>query len=328
MAGVNMTKGRPRIGLALSGGGIRGAAHIGVLQYFYEQDLPIDIIGGTSAGSIVSMLVGLGWTPVQMEAWPVLQGHNLLDFVNWFPSLPLMAIKVLLDYFAISTDWMPRLPMGLVRGNRLFKLLHQASEGKTFEQLLLPTIIPAVDIYTGKQLVFCSADVGKTIAPRLDKNSVIISDAPVALAVRASSSIPGIFQPVRYKSYLLVDGAIRNNVPADLVRFAGADFVIAVDLGFNLQDEKTLDNILEVIQQTTAIMGQEISRFRLEKYADIILQVKTENAGLNEVSKVPHLIQTGYEAAKTAWPQIVNKYRLALRRMGWQPNGEFTFGIS
>lgn len=306
---------RPRVGLALSGGGIRGAAHIGVLKYFYEQDLPIDIVGGTSAGSIVAMLMGLGWNPHRMQSWQVLQSHNLLDFVNWFPSLPLMGVKVLLDYFDISTDWMPPLPMGLLRGRRLLRMLHQVSEGRTFDQLKLPILIPAVDIYTGKQLVFCSADVGETVAPRLDKNSVVISDAAVALAVRASSSIPGIFQPVKYGPYLLVDGAIRNNVPADLVRFAGADFVIAVDLGFNLQDEKSLDNILEIIQQTTAIMGQEISRLRLEKHADVVVKVKTKNAGLNEVSKVPSLICEGYEAAAAAWPRIFRKYQMVLHRI-------------
>ncbi len=293
----------------MSGGGIRGAAHIGVLKFLLERQMPIDIIGGTSAGSIISMLYGLGWDPRQMRSWTKQLGsYHLFDFVNWFPALPLMGIKVLLDYLAISTQWMPRLPMGLIRGRNLQRMLTRVSKGAKFEDLMLPTVIPAVDLYTGKEVVFCSKDVGARLLPRLEDNATVMTGESVALAVRASSSIPGVFDPVRVEPYALIDGAVRNNVPADLIRLAGANFVIAVDLGFALQNEEVVDNILEVLQQTTAIMGQEISRLRLGDYANVVIKPKTDGASLHQFDKIPHLIDQGYEAAAQAWPQIYRLY--------------------
>lgn len=300
---------RPKVGLALSGGGMRGAAHIGVLQFLLERQLPIDVIGGTSAGSIVSMLYGLGWDPRKMREWTKeLSSYHLFDFVNWFPVLPLMGLKVLLDYFSLSTQWMPPLPMGLIKGRSLMRMLMQVSRGIGFEQLRLPTVIPAVDIYTGKQIVFCSPSVGSMIKPGLEDNSSVMTNQPVAVAVRASSSIPGVFDPVRIGPYALVDGAVRNNVPADLVRLAGADFVIAVDLGFSLQNEESVDNILEVLQQSTAIMGQEISRLKSRQYANVIICPKTGTAGLHEFDKIPQIVESGYQAAAAAWPRIYQLY--------------------
>ena len=313
---------RPQVGIALGAGGLKGAAHVGVLQFLTEKNFPIDIIGGCSAGSVIAMLYGLGWRPDQMGNFAdKLERCRPFDFVSWFPAVPLMGLKVLLDYLSIPTRWMPRIPTGIIRGRNFHRILTRLSQGSGFAELLLPTVIPAVDLYSGQEVIFCSPATGAKILPKLEDHATVVTTADVALAVRASSSIPGVFEPVHWGPYALVDGAVRNSVPADLVRLAGANFVIAVDLGESLQQTpEGVDNILEVIQQSVGIMGHELSRLRLNQYANFVIKPVTKGAKLNEFDKIPHLIEQGYLAAEKAWPQIYRMYQQHIRM--WKMHSE------
>ena len=138
------------------------------------------------------------------------------------------------------------------------------------------------------------------------------SDFSLAGAVRASTAIPGIFQPERWHHRLLVDGGVKNNVPSDLLRWAGADFVIAVDLGFASHPDGEIDTILEILLQSLDIMGQTSTEIRLEKTADVVIQPQAGSAALTEVEKLPAIIEAGRQAAIAAWPQIA----LLLRNFG------------
>ncbi|NMB25501.1 MAG: patatin-like phospholipase family protein [Firmicutes bacterium] len=294
----------PTIGLALGGGGLRGAAHIGVLEVLQAHGLQIDMIAGTSAGSIVAMLHALGWLPQDMIDFVLeLNVTDYADYVNNILAYILMGLHTILDRMAWPHRWLPSAPMGIIKGNRLKRLLTKISDSKDFSQVELPLLITATEICSGRLVCFCPPE----FVPILNSQRpeiVFTGECSLATAVRASTSIPGIFQPIRWQNRLLVDGGVKNNVPSDLLRWAGADLVIAVDLGFASQANNEIDTILEILLQSLDIMGQTSTEIRLERTADIVIQPKTDHASLSEVRKIPAIIEAGRQAATSVWPQI------------------------
>ncbi len=195
---------RPRrIGLALSGGAVRGAAHVGVLQVLERRGIRPHVIAGTSVGAIVGVAVAAGLSPEEIAA--------IFRTTRW-PSLARLSIRG--RYSLFDTRPMER----IVRD-------HLGVE--TFEELKLPFAAVACDILTGEKVVF--------------------SSGPLAPALRASSAVPGVFPPVEQDGRLLVDGCVIDNLPVDVVRQMGADYVIAVDLIPRPSGRRRPKNVLEVI---------------------------------------------------------------------------------
>jgi NTE family protein len=178
-----------KIGLALGSGSARGLAHVGVIMALEAYNIPIDIISGTSIGSVIGSLYASGETVRQLEEVA-------------------LSIKKSKTLFMID----PVIPRsGLISGDRIEKMLNQFGiKDKTFDDLNIPFAAVATDIESGAE--------------------VILNQGKVIDAVRASISIPGIFTPVKYQDYYLVDGGVVDPVPVDVAKMMGADIIIAVSL--------------------------------------------------------------------------------------------------
>ena len=178
-----------KFGLALGGGSARGLAHVGVILALEAYNIPIDIIAGTSIGSVVGSLYAAGASIDQLEE----------AAFSMKKSTTLFLIDLTLPH------------SGLISGKRIEEMLNDlALEDKTFDELKIPFAAVATDVESGAK--------------------VILNQGKVIDAVRASIAIPGIFTPVKYQNYYLVDGGVVDPVPVDVVQKMGADIIIAVSL--------------------------------------------------------------------------------------------------
>jgi NTE family protein len=212
--------GRPRIGLVLGGGGALGIAHIGVLRTLEEMRIPIDRIAGTSMGSIIAGLYAAGLSPdeiagalTRLDWWDVLKDqtpYRDLDFRRKEEST-----RYLMDMELGVQGFRLLFPHGLASGqkfNNLMQSLTVNAAGVTvFDNLNIPYRAVATDLRSGRPVV-------------LDRGNL-------AVAMRASMAVPGVFTPVELNGFLLVDGGLVNNLPVDIVKAMGADIIIAVDVG-------------------------------------------------------------------------------------------------
>ncbi|WP_255611932.1 patatin-like phospholipase family protein [Marinobacterium arenosum] len=234
----------PRIGLALSGGGARGAAHIGVLRALEEQRIPIDYIAGTSMGSIIGGLYASGMSPDEIE-----RALGSMDWKHIFSDEPprqersfrrkrdddLYLVKA---KPGISDEGELKFPTGAIQGQKFDLALRQltlsVSSETDFDHLRIPFRAVASDLATG--------------------TAVVIGSGDLATAMRASMSVPGAFAATEINGRLLVDGGITNNLPIDVVRDMGADIVIAVDISTPYMPAEEVDNLFSITAQLTSIM--------------------------------------------------------------------------
>nr|WP_283254243.1 patatin-like phospholipase family protein [Ramlibacter paludis] len=236
---------RPKICLVLSGGGARGAAHVGVLKVLQEMRVPVDCVTGTSMGAIVGAAYASG-TPIDdMQAVLSKMSTRLL-----FKDLPPREERSVHLKRDDATNLAPfelglgskglALPRGLVSGVQLESVLRELSRAggiQTFDRLPIPFRAVATDLITGKP--------------------VVLSQGDLPAAMRASMSVPGAIEPVRLQGHLLVDGGLTNNLPVDVARAMGADLVIAVNLGTPLGSAESLNSILGVTAQMVSILTEQ-----------------------------------------------------------------------
>ena len=181
------------------------------------------------------------------------------------------------------TDWMlPILNRGALRGEALAKYVNTQVGGKTMEQMQIPLGIVATDLGNGQAITFRRGNTGA--------------------AVRASSAVPAVFQPVRLGDREYVDGGLVSPVPVRQTREMGANFVIAVDISSRPEDAKTSD-IFKVLMQTFSIMGKSISQLELTQ-ADVVVRPVLPNVGSAEFSARKKSIEAGRAAMKLALPQV------------------------
>ena len=190
------------LGLALGGGGLKGLAHIGVLQVLEENSIPISAISGTSAGSIVAALYASGLSPwrmqelaMQLEVKDYID-YDIIAFAKFFWALLLPGVKASLD--------------GLIKGDKLEKLLYKWTRGKTLAQSRIPISIIACDIDSGQEIIFTNQNMEVT-GPRL-----VIKEALLSEAVRSSTSIPATFVPLQFRGMQMVDGGVKEMVPVEV----------------------------------------------------------------------------------------------------------------
>jgi NTE family protein len=246
---------RPRVGLVLSGGGARGAAHIGVLKALEEMHVPVDVVVGTSMGAVVGGLYASGMSAREVE--------ETLDSLDWQNALRDRPSRTSLNFRRKEDDreflvHLPlglrdgdlRVPRGLIQGQKLSARLRDATlpvaDIERFDQLPIPFRAVAADLGTGE--------------------TVVLDHGSLATAVRASFSLPGVFAPVPVEGRVLVDGGIVDNLPVDVARAMGVDLVIAVDVSTPLDEVEHLDSALAVSNQMIAILlnrGTSASRAQL-----------------------------------------------------------------
>ena len=282
LAGQAQTPHRPKVGVALSGGGAKGVAHIGVLMVLEEMGVPIDYVAGTSMGSIVGGLYASGYTPEQMI--------KLVKEVNWnnaflpAPDRRLLRLDQKEQYGKYQlelgiTDKGLDIPRGVAADYKLITLLtrlclHMAKV-TDFDQLPIPFRAVATDIVNG--------------------DKVVLRQGNLAEAMRASMSIPSVFPPYELDGRLLVDGGVVENLPVQTVRDMGADIVIAVDIGAPLKKREQLKDILDILDQTVSLQIVRSTKFQ-RRLADLVVTPKVQEFGMFDFDKADDLVRLGREA--------------------------------
>ena len=282
---------RPKVAVVLSGGGAKGVAHIGALKVIEEAGIPIDIICGTSMGSLVGALYSVGYSTDFLDSLVRSQDWAALLSDRTDPAyLTLRQREEQNTYVVIRGLGNQPQRGGLIRGRNLNLLFERLCTGYldsiSFDSLPIPYACVASDIVTNKEVVFHSGH--------------LIS------AMRASMAIPGVFTPVRIGDMVLLDGGLQNNFPADVARDMGADIVI----GVSVQD---LMNKPEDINDIGAVMGQLISINSRKKFNDnfklsdifIHVDVNGYSAASFTNASIDTLLQRGENAARRLWPQLI-----------------------
>lgn len=294
------------LGLALSGGGAKGAAHIGVLQALKEENINIEYISGTSMGSLVASLFACGYTP-----------NEILNLVNsYFSEILSMDKKSYLKIFTTMVNATTPIS-GIANGYKLERMLNLyfLNKGKrNISEFNIPIAIPTVDLYTGKLIYFLNKKVNTSrwleeeslldeeiVYQNLDEYIYEYS-ASISHIVKSSCSFPGIFEPEMYKNYLLVDGGLRKNVPVSILKKMGADKVIAICFD-NIKNGLKDSSIVTVAIKCVDIMGYEVNKEEIE-LADLVIKPKIGNTSLIDFYKSRALANEGYKEAKKMMPKI------------------------
>ncbi|MFG6159960.1 patatin-like phospholipase family protein [Halomonas sp. 1390] len=295
---------RPKVGLALSGGGARGAAHIGVLRVLEELQVPVDYIAGTSMGSIVGGLYASGMTPDAIE--------NALKEMDWehiFSDSPprversfrrkrdddLYLVKASMG---ISDDGEPLFPTGAIQGQKFDLALRELSLPAThitdFDRLQIPFRAVASDIGNGRM--------------------VVLGEGDLATAMRASMAVPGIFSATEIDGRLLVDGGITGNLPVDVARGMGADIVIAVDISTPIMQAEDVNNLFAITGQLTSLMTRNNVEEQIKDLtaSDILIVPDLEDFSSADFVNATDAVPIGYQAAD-ARRQALGKLSLTAR---------------
>lgn len=265
-----------KLGLAMSGGGIKGAAHIGVIQALQEENIKIDIVGGTSIGSIVAALFAMEYTPKEM-----------LKLFNYFS-------KLIFKNSAMYTDPRGKKLLsiqagGLYSGENIAFAIEEAGKYKNIKKLQdlkIPIVIPAVDLRDSEKYVFTNME--KISDKYLNK-------ADISVAVRASSSYPAIFAPCIYNKHKFVDGGILDNIPVEEVKKIGADKVIAVR--FKLNKTSRTIGLRSTLNKAIDIMFSKIEGEEVKK-ADYVIEIDTQDVNPFDFKQSNKCYKYGYLQAK------------------------------
>ena len=287
---------RPKIGVALSGGGAKGAAHIGILKYMNEIGIPVDYITGTSIGSIIGGLYALGYTPDEMAYlianmdWSYYMSNGVnrsyqsstkrLQNSQFLLSVPFGTG----NFEKRSFDILSTLPSGVINGASLINLFNRLSIGYNdsvdFNHLPIPFACVATDILTG--------------------DSVVLHGGNFAKAIRSSMAIPGVFSPVEWDNHLLADGGLVDNFPVDVCLQMGADIVIGVDLGDKMA--ATAEELKSLPQQISQYLSIAVSNNKSSNKELCDLYMHPDVSGYNMLSfthdAIDTMVQRGYECAK------------------------------
>lgn len=269
-----------KIGIALSGGGIRGIAHAGVLKALEDNNIKIDVIGGTSSGSLIASLYAMGYSPYYIY---ILFKKYSKDIVNINSSPIITGISNFMINKKLKLS-------GLRSGENIESMYNEIAlrKGiKTIRDIQMPIVIPAVDITESKEYVFTNC------IPENEEKSKYITDITIGKAVRASSSFPAVFCPCDFENHKFLDGGALDNIPVHEVKKQGADKVIAVNFDADAVDDES--NIMDIAMKTIDIMGNKISEKSL-KMSDYVLTVKTDKTGLLDVEKLDNCYKYGYKA--------------------------------
>ncbi len=296
---------RPRVALVLSGGGARGVASIGVLQALEAHHIPVDLIVGTSMGSIIGGLYAAGYTTHELA--------QLVDTTDWTDILSLNDEARRRDLFLdqkLARDksilvlrfngLQPVIPQAFSTGQRLTNYLNVLTlqgiyhPDPRFDDLRIPFRAVATDLVSGKR--------------------VVIDHGDLAEALRASVAIPLLFSTVAKDTMQLLDGGLVDNMPVDVAQANGADIVIAVDVTSPLRPKEQLNAPWEIADQITTIMMQEANRISRGK-ADLVITPAIGEHLSSDFTDLDSMIARGRaatEAAINRLERIITEKTLAL----------------
>jgi NTE family protein len=293
---------RPKIALVLSGGGARGLAHIGVIEWLEDHRIPVDIVTGTSMGGLIAGMYATGMTGPE--------AHKFINSVDWDttllpdPSYDELAYRRKEDrrsyQLGIELGLKHGLtgPNGFNAGHGAALLFDRAAYGysdtKTFNDLPIPFRCVATDLITG--------------------NPVVMEDGSLALALRATMAVPGVFTPIDVGDRVLVDGGLVDNIPSDVARDMGAQIVIAVDVASSLAPRSELKTLGGVIAQALDIVTLENERRGL-RLANVIITPDLGKFTASDFYSAEQIMRLGYEGAAKSMTSLLP---YALTEEQWQ----------
>ena len=276
---------RPKIGVALEGGGALGLAHIGVLQWFEEHRIPVDYIAGTSMGGLVGGFYAMGKSPkelqelVSQQKWDVIIGG-----VTPYADLSYRRKEDARDYPTYIQLGLKKgisLPSAFNAGHQISLLIDRETlpyaDVKSFDDLPIPYRCVATDLVSGKEVVF--------------------KDGNLSQAMRASISIPGVFKPVRDGDQVLVDGGLVANLPTDVVRQMGADIVIAVHLEIAPVKADEIQSFFSVLGRSVDVVIRQ-NELRGLSAADLIVSVDLHDHSSMDYQDSKTIIEKGFAATR------------------------------
>jgi len=293
---------KPRIGLALQGGGAKGFAHIGVLQWLEENRIPAHLIAGTSMGGLIGGFYAAGQSPAELK--------DLVDTLNWdeliggqppFESLSFRRKEDRLAYpnrleFGLRNGF--SLPSGLNSGHEIGLVLDRLTLPyyalESFDDLPIPFRCVAIDLVSGTETVF--------------------SDGSLRDALRATMSLPAIFYPLHADGKIYADGGMLNNLPVDAAKMMGADIVIAVNLDTGEYNSKNLKSLVGVLGRSLDVM-MDSNVARSLQMADLVVRVDVKGFSTLDFQLNKAIIRKGYEAAQAMGAELS---RYALPENEWK----------
>jgi NTE family protein len=286
-----------RIGVVLSGGGARGIAHIGVLRVLEAEGIVPDVVAGTSMGALIGGLYATGHSPSALESIV-----TDLDWASYFLDEPehrfvsldrrFIGDRTMLDL--PLKDWRVALPSGVASGQRISELLSHLTWSvqtvRDFRRLPTSFVALGTDLETGQ--------------------AVVLDSGSLALAMRASMSIPGLFDPVRTNGQVLVDGGITRNLPARDARAFGADVLICSDVSDPLLPADSLESLLDVLLQVTTIYVEAASETD-RKLCDVLIRPRAQGLTPADFDDAVAWIERGVMAATEARDRLRDVARSA-----------------
>ena len=267
------------IGIALAGGGIRGIAHAGVLKALEENEIEIEAISGTSAGSIVAALYAMGYKPYYIYVLFKKYAQEIINIGN-APILNGIGNFIKNKKIGIS---------GLNDGTLLEKMYNELAlrKGvKVIGDIKMPLAISTVDISEAKEYIITNC------AQRNNPFDNYITEIPIGKAVRASSSFPAVFCPCEFKNHMFLDGGTLDNIPILPLKNICDKKILAVN--FEADKVEITSDVMDIIMKTIDIMGNKIAEKGLEQ-SDLILTIPTDRAGLFDIEKLDKCYKFGYE---------------------------------
>lgn len=290
-------KGRPKVGVVLSGGGAKGVAHISALRAIERAGIPIDCICGTSMGSLIGGLYATGWSCDELDS--LVRNQDWLTLLTDRPKpenldLDIRQLQTVYPLWHAFSGGRRNEGAGVIRGLNLDRLFEQLLDGYldsiSFDSLPIPFACVATDVVTNTEVDFRSGYLKK--------------------AMRASMSIPGVFSPVRMGDKVLVDGGLRNNYPADLARQMGADIIIGVTVQGDTLAADDITSAIDVFMQVIDVNCKNKYNDNIAQ-SDLVMRVdvKGYSAASFTPSSIDTLLRRGAEEAARRWDDL-----LALRR--------------
>jgi NTE family protein len=275
-----------KIGLALAGGGVKGAGHIGVIKALQENGIEIGYIGGTSIGSIVTSLYAMGYSTDEMLK---LFKYFAKDIMKVDPKYYWTNVKSRKNFMGY----------GLISGENIEMAINECAEIKGIKKMTdikIPIVMPTVDIKENKKYVFTNHEYDDKF-----KEDTYIRNATVGKAARASSSYPGVFAPTILGTHKFVDGGIIDNLPAQEVRKLGAEKVLSV----RFSSEKNSDpkNLVEVAIKSVDLMFDQRTAAEIAS-SDYSITLDLAEASVFNIKKIDYCYEQGYITAMKNMAQI------------------------
>ena len=308
---------RPKVGLVLSGGGARGAAHVGVIRLLEEMQIPVDYVAGTSMGAIVGALYAIGYTADEMDSLLMVQNWKILLSNDIPRTMQPYAQRVNKMRYQVNVPYENNAPYensaryqdagikvrktslrtfpkvlarpGLIDGQNLLnefsKLTFAYHDSLAYSTLPHPFACVAADLVTGE--------------------GVVLDHGYLAESMRASMSIPGVFYPIYKGHQVLVDGGVVNNYPVDVARAMGADIIIGVELNASTPTSDELHSFAAIFERLIGTLGTELHTYNL-RHTDILSQPSVKRFPVMgfDTLNLRQLVNIGYQTALQSKPQL------------------------